>query len=323
MVNHPIRKGEIQTMEKKDSSLTYSAYQGADDLVAMQQALASWIHESGGCGYDHVGDLPHRIYNGLRSRYPLDEAIRLWHIDGHLEGFALVNPNRGLYDVRISPAHRANILEREALSWATTTLRTWMDNEGATDKDVQTDAYTCDKQRIECLAELGYRPEEKPWMITNERRLNDNSPGIILPDGYSIRSGMKETDSAALAEVHNGAFGSIWSAEVYLNEVMRKPGYDPALEHVVVAPDGTFAAFCITWLDTINKIGLFEPVGTHKEYQRMGLGRALMAFGLDFMRGRGMHLAQVGNATDNPASNSLYHAMGFKPKYQCTLYRRH
>ena len=114
-------------MAATELAFTRRGYQGADDLAAMQQALAGWIRDSGGCGYEHVGDLPHRIYNGLRGRYPRHEVIRLWYSGADLVGFALVYPRHGLYDVRISPAHRANSLEREVLNWATTNLRTWRD----------------------------------------------------------------------------------------------------------------------------------------------------------------------------------------------------
>jgi mycothiol synthase len=309
-------------MAKTDLSFTYSTYQGTDDLIAMQQSLADWINKSGGCGYEHIGDLPHRIYNGVRSRYPLNEIIRLWHIDGNLEGFAMIYPWRGEYDVRISPKYRASTLESEVLGWATTTMRTRMDNEGTNEKDIMADVYTCDTQRIDCLVELGYQPEEKPCMNIYERRLDADIPDANLPDGYSIRSARNEADAAELAFVHSGAFGSNWTTEVYLNEVMRKPGYDPALEHAVVAPNGKFVAFCITWLDSTNGIGLFEPVGTHKDYHRKGLGRALLSYGLCFMQERGMQLAQVGSYIDNPASNGLYQAVGFKPKYQIITYHK-
>ena len=52
--------------------------------------------------------------------------------------------------------------------------------------------------------------------------------------------------------------------------------YTPELDIVVVAPDGTFAAYCICWLDPVNKIGEFEPVGTRETFRGKGLGKAVM-----------------------------------------------
>jgi len=304
------------------SKVQYRAYQGADDLAVMQETLAGWIHESGNCGYCHVGDLPHRIYNGLRGRYPRDEMIRLWYLDGHMIGMALVYPRHRSYDAFISPTQRGGAFENELLGWADVTLRDWMDREGAHEEAVMTDVDGCDLVRANCLTDLGYQPDDTPWITINERQIVTGLPDVILPDGYSIRSAIGEADAAGLAAVHSGAFGSNWTAELYRDQVMRNPGYDPALEHVVVAPDGTFAAFCITWLDFTNNIGLFEPVGTHEAHQRKGLGRALVSYGLHFMQERGMQVAQVGSAADNPASNALYRAVGFEPKYPCTSYRR-
>ncbi|MCC6614002.1 MAG: GNAT family N-acetyltransferase [Anaerolineae bacterium] len=305
-----------------EASFTHRAYHGAGDLAAMQAVLAGWVRESGSCGYCHVGDLPHRIYNGLRGQYPRDEMIRLWSLDGQLVAFALVYPRHACYDAFVSPAHRSGAFERDVLAWAAETLRDWLDREGAHAKAVMTGVDSCDTWRANYLIECGYQPDETAWITLNEREIITDLPDVVLPEDYRIRSALGEVDAAGLAAVHSGAFGSKWTPDLYRDEVMRKPGYDPALEHVVVAPDGAFAAFCITWLDDQNAIGLFEPVGTHEAYQRKGLGRALMAHGLRFMQTRGMRLAQVGSEPDNPASNALYRAVGFAPKYTTTSYRK-
>ena len=38
--------------------------------------------------------------------------------------------------------------------------------------------------------------------------------------------------------------------------------YRPELDWVVEAPDGSFAASCLVWLDEENGVALLEPVGT-------------------------------------------------------------
>jgi len=63
------------------------------------------------------------------------------------------------------------------------------------------------------------------------------------------------------------------------------PGYTPELDLVAVSADGTFASYCICWLDPVSKIGEFEPVGTRAAYRGKGLGKALMLAGLRRLKG--------------------------------------
>jgi hypothetical protein len=56
----------------------------------------------------------------------------------------------------------------------------------------------------------------------------------------------------------------------------------------VEAPDATMAASTIMWLDEANKTVEFEPVGTHPDYRRRGLGKAMLL--------HGMHLALAAGA---------------------------
>lgn len=52
-------------------------FAGPDDIAVMQAAHARWIAE--GADSDmHVGDIPHRLYNGLCGRYYLDDVVRVW-----------------------------------------------------------------------------------------------------------------------------------------------------------------------------------------------------------------------------------------------------
>lgn len=54
---------------------------------------------------------------------------------------------------------------------------------------------------------------------------------------------------------------------------------------------------------------VFEPVGTHPDHQKRGLGKAVMAEGLRRAARLGATLATVGSYS--PAAHALYSAMGF------------
>ena len=120
-------------------------------------------------------------------------------------------------------------------------------------------------------------------------------------------------DAALLADVHNHSFSHKWNAAKY-REVFRSPHMEREL--VALAPDGRFAAFTNLWLDELNRSLLFEPVGTHSDFRRRGVGKALMVYALKRMREEyGIERAYVCHEppSRNPASTALYASVGFQP----------
>ncbi|MCA9970534.1 MAG: GNAT family N-acetyltransferase, partial [Anaerolineales bacterium] len=106
------------------------------------------------------------------------------------------------------------------------------------------------------------------------------------------------------------------------HKVMASPGYAPERELVVQAPDGAYVAFCIIWYDHLNRMGLFEPVGTHQDYRRRGFGRAILLYGMQQMASAGMAFASVAHFGDNEAARGLYQACGFKPWHLLDEYKK-
>ena len=293
-----------------------------NDLPLVQRSLAEWIQEQGhDTGYCHVGDIPHRIYNGIRGRVAFDRAVSVTvSDDDQLLAFSLCQPFYNSFDVFINPRHRGGRVERDLLHQACQITRQLMDDHDREDKSVCSDVQENDTVRAEILLDLGFEAGRN-WINDTERTLSDPIAEVKAPDGFVIRPSTSE-DYAQLAAVHSGAFNSSWTPEIYRDEVMTKPGYEAEREMVVVAPDGRFAAFCIYWIDTLNKVGLFEPVGTHSDFQRKGLARALMNHTMRIMRDLGMEWAHVGHETDNPASTNLYASLGFKTKKRTFEYTK-
>ena len=103
---------------------------------------------------------------------------------------------------------------------------------------------------------------------------------------------------------------------------MQSPGYEMAQDLVVIAPDGTFAAFALVWIDPRSKTGQFEPVGTAPAFRRLGLGQTVLLKGLQLMQKQRLECAFViVEGADTPAVQ-LYHSVGLSPQWDLYLYSR-
>ncbi|MDX2141124.1 MAG: GNAT family N-acetyltransferase [Chloroflexota bacterium] len=284
-------------------------YDGAEDLLRLQRFNAEQI-ASGGSAWLQPGDIPHRLYNGLRGRDP-SKYLRLWEDKtGAIAGWVILDPPN-TFDIQSA---REDVIV-EALAWVERQLRA---------KIIETDLSSGNDPRRDVLMRLGMTEveDEPPYHVT-ERSLSLPLAEVSLPDGFSIRTAAGVHEAAMLADVHAGSFDSDWTPELYAR-VMQSPGYAAEREFVVVAPDGRFAAFTVTWHDTLNKSGYFEPVGTHKDFRRLGLARALMTHAMHAMRAAGLEAAIVVHEPpeENPASASLYASLGFQTRYTTHLYRK-
>jgi len=46
------------------------------DIPRMQHALANWIKQAVDCGYCHVGEIPHRIYDASPNALPASAYLK-------------------------------------------------------------------------------------------------------------------------------------------------------------------------------------------------------------------------------------------------------
>ncbi|MEO0563082.1 MAG: GNAT family N-acetyltransferase [Chloroflexota bacterium] len=283
-------------------------YAGADDLPRLQHFNAQNIAMNP-AGWLHPGDVPHRLYNGLRRHNPAG-WVRVWEDGDEIIGWALLNP-RGEFDVQTRDVE----VMAEAVAWARR-------NVGDSVPYLSIDLWRAGDHRANPLYMLNFvrAKDEEPYVL-RERDLNTPLADAPLPDGFTIRTARDTSDAAGLATVHAGAFGSEWTAESYAR-VMQSPGYDPTREWVVVAPNGDFAAFCVTWIDAVNSTGYFEPVGTHRDYWRRGLAKALMTAVMQRWHDDGLATALVVHEPpeENLASAKLYAGLGFEVLSLLDLY---
>ncbi|PZG04757.1 GNAT family N-acetyltransferase [Nonomuraea aridisoli] len=150
------------------------------------------------------------------------------------------------------------------------------------------------------------------WTQLNERDLTDLEQPV-LPAGFRFRTA-EEAGPQAAVQAHLDAWApSAYTAESY-EGVRRTAAYRGDLHLLVEAPDGTMASSTIMWLDEVNKTAEFEPVGTHPDFRRRGLGRAMLLHGMRLARAAGathMTVACLG-APGHPEARGLYYSVGFR-----------
>ncbi|HVQ22537.1 MAG TPA: GNAT family N-acetyltransferase, partial [Candidatus Saccharimonadia bacterium] len=167
-----------------------------------------------------------------------------------------------------------------------------------------------DPSTLATLTRLGFRRQELR-LSQFQRRLDGDSPigEGVPPAGCTLRHVSGHDEIAARVEIHRAAFApSQMTVEKYARR-MSLPHYRFEDDLVVEAPDGSLAAFAMAWWDPAAEVGEFEPVGTHPEHQRRGLGRALLSHGLTRYRDLGARIVQIYSMSDNEASEGLYQAV--------------
>jgi mycothiol synthase len=92
---------------------------------------------------------------------------------------------------------------------------------------------------------------------------------------------------------------------------MHLPGYDRGLDVVAVTPEGVIAAYVNGWIDPLNRIGDFGPVGALPAYRRQGLTRAVLLESLRRMQTSGMERVCISTGVSNLPAQRLYESVGF------------
>lgn len=294
-------------------------YREPEDLYRAQTALMQWVREAGHCNTLHKGDVGHRLFNGCFGCDPAD-VMRYWlDENGEVCAFAVLDLPWGAFDLQVAPALRLSDEHIEIFEYCERETTRLAETKGKRPEKVIVEADDCDPAYIAFVEARGYSFLEYSFALTwHDLKALQDAP---LPGGFRFRQATAE-DAAQLADVHNHSFSSKWNAASY-GKVFRSPHME--YEIVVVAPDGRFAAFTNVWVDDVNRSLLFEPVGTHSDFRRRGIGKALMVHVLGRMKAeRGIERAYVGHEPPekNPASAALYASVGFKKLHEIHDYSK-
>ncbi|QQR46074.1 GNAT family N-acetyltransferase [Myxococcus xanthus] len=278
-------------------------YRDVADLNTMARLVAQAWAERGPHVECAVGDLTWRLLRNAQVRPR--EDITLWErAPGQLAGFAWAY-NNGDVDLFVHPLVHADAFAEDVRPWVRA-------RHERTAQPTTVWALESNGPLLAALQRRGWRRTTGGCYLHLAQPLHAvPSPPPSLPAGYRVRAVRGPEEVAARALVHRRGFSSERvTTEVYAR-LMEAPGYQPALDLVAEAPDGSLAACALGWLDEANAVGEFEPVACAPEHRRRGLVRALLHEGLRRMHMLGARLAIVYAFADNPASLALYQSAGF------------
>jgi ribosomal protein S18 acetylase RimI-like enzyme len=282
---------------------------GESDIALIKTLVLTGRAVSRHCGYIHPGDVDWRLYYHTEQE-AWSKSIYLWeNQNGKLTAFALINDL--WFESYVLPQLRGTAYQYAVFDWCESHLRNQISASESKSGMLRSYAFDDDLDWISFLTGRGYAAAEHGFVYMM-RSLKGSLPEISIPDGFTLRGITGPEDVEQRAAVHISAFKSKKMTVEHYHRFMTAPGYKPELDSVCMASNGQFVAFAMGWLDEHNRIGEFEPVGTHQDFQRRGLGKAVILRGLRSMQEYGMQEAIVYTHDDNPAAIALYESAGFK-----------
>lgn len=217
---------------------------------------------------------------------------------------------------------------------------------------VETDrAHTNDRRELLAWAEDSIRENGDPEMFVWVPAGDDHLRQLAVSRGYEptdqygyelVHDLIAEPDTSdiprgfeiisltpALAEAYIALHRLAWSRPNVPSTYDRRqhdtvtamPDFRYDLVPIVKAPDGTLAAYCISWWDPRSASVEIEPLGTHPDYRRMGLARAIVREVA--RRAWKLHAKYVlvwGSST-NPEAKALYLSAGMRSRRVVRDYR--
>ena len=284
-------------------------FDGARDLAALLE-LVGRSHASGDpAAILHTGDLQWWL---RRIGKPGFEVAVL--IDGdELVGVALRDQEEVI--VQTDTAHAGN--RAELLAWAEARARE------SAEPELFLSVAQEDNDLRQLVSRRGYDPTERyGYELVSELVAEPASPE--LPLGFEMIS-----LTPALADAHVALHRAAWSRpntpssydRRQHDAVVAMPDFRYDLVPIVRAADGTLAAYCMSWWDERSASVEIEPLGTHPDYRRLGLARAIVREVA--RRAWRLHAKYVlvWGGTTNPEAKALYLSAGMRSRRTLRDYR--
>ena len=287
-------------------SITSRGYTPDTDLSKVQGFLFE-VHKETGTFQNW---LPTRFENSHLGRI---EDIRIWEEEESSKRriMAVANrENKTIYFIHIRPG-QPSLLD-EAIRWIEDHSAS-KKQDPAEEQKLHIISLEGDPEREAALRRRGF--ELGPVNgILRVRDLDAPIPDAPLPDGFEIRPVRDREDFEKLASNIRIVFGHRDFTADTLEGIARGSFYIRDLDLVAEATNGSIASFCTFRVDPVSRATELEPMGTHPDYRRMGLAKALISEGMRRLKKYDPLNLYIDGAADNPAANRLYEVTGFEKR---------
>lgn len=277
-------------------------YSGSADLTKLQafSRQTRW----------HVADVTWRMM--YSHHFDAANNVRLWEdADGSLVGFTWFYPTAHMEMHTQHPE-----LWPEMLAWGIKRMHALGESE-----TLGVSATSAETALIQFLEAQGFAFDEA-YDARQSLNLTDNIAHPTIPEGFTLRAAPTSDQVEQRVKIHHAAFNSEAVTVEGYNNVRPDPTYDPDLDIFILAPDGRFAAFCLAWADAVTRVGDIEPIGVHPDFQRLGLGRAIMLEALRRLKSKGMNRVVLSTWMGNQRGLNLYKSLGFEVIYDERAYKK-
>lgn len=249
--------------------------------------------------------------------------VRVWEDERGLAGFAFVHPSSSEFNYVVRDGERRAEVEAAVMRWAASRFNAAAAKQQRT-AFFFTGACEFDARRVALLERCGFARDES-HCVYMRHPLEGSIHAPALPEGFALRPLAGEHELAEYTAAHRNAFWMENFDEEWHSRVTAAPFYTPELDLVATAPDGTFAAFCFSWIEPRRDSprsavrAYMQTLGTRPRFRKLGLGRALLLESLRRFQAlgarEGFGVADARNAT----AVRLYEAGGVRPLHK--IYR--
>ena len=296
------------------------AFSGDADLQPMAELVHKFPAEN-----LHVVNLPYR-FSSWSIDYP--ENTRLWtDKSGNLLAWAMLQVPFWTIDYAYNPEFHEP-LHLQILRWADEQAHKIVGTPSG-HPAWYVSVTTSQTDRIRDLEQMSFESQESvgenSWSQVLMKHSMQRPAEARLPENFQTRLLNGASEIEAYVNLHQSVFESKNVTVEWRSRTLEHPEYIPELDLVTVAPDGQLAAFCVCWIAKgLNGeiSGQIEPLGVHADFQKIGLGGAILLESLKRLNALGARRAYVQTDSHRNAAFRLYEGAGFQIKQTILMYRK-